>query len=137
MTIIRLKCILFAIEKTNQCVRRVALSAIFRDLPVVQGREEDIVNGLTRAGGKPMQVMPDGSLTVMQESSEWMSQRRAYICQTGWYRRSNYNAFVPVEIGAKAFFLLILLSRKQRKRRKLPWKIPKRLYSVACRPQVT
>jgi len=28
------QCILFSIEKSNQCVRRVALSVIFRDLPV-------------------------------------------------------------------------------------------------------
>ena len=41
----------------------------------MQGREEDTVNGLTRAGGKQVQVMPDGSLTVIQESSEWVSQR--------------------------------------------------------------
>ena len=34
----------------------------------MQGREEDMVNGLTRAGGKHMQVMPDGSLTVTQET---------------------------------------------------------------------
>jgi len=34
----------------------------------VQGREEDKVNGLTRAGGKRMQVMPDGTLTVIAGS---------------------------------------------------------------------
>ena len=67
MTFAALPCILSSNIK-NQCVRRVALSVIFRDLPVVQGREEDMVNGLTRAGGKQTQVMPDGSLTVIQET---------------------------------------------------------------------
>ena len=43
----------------------------------MQGREEDTANGLTRAGGKLEQVMPDGSLTVKQESSNWMSKRWA------------------------------------------------------------
>ena len=62
-----LPCILSSNIK-NQCVRRVAVSVIFRDLPVVQGREEDRVNGLTRAGGKQLRVMPDGSPTVIWET---------------------------------------------------------------------
>ena len=68
LTFVVLPCILSSNIK-NQCVRRVAVSVIFRDLPVVQGREEDRVNGLTRAGGKrKQQVMPDGNLTVIQET---------------------------------------------------------------------
>ena len=42
---------------------------------VVRGSEENERNGLTRAGGKRLRVMPDGSLTVIQESSVWMSLR--------------------------------------------------------------
>ena len=84
-----------------------------------------------------MQVMPDGSLTVIWESSDRMSLRWAYVCQTGWYRRSNDNAFVPVKHWDESVFLLILLSRKHQFRREKTWKIPKKLYSVACRPQVT
>jgi hypothetical protein len=34
LTITIVQCILNPIEKSNRCVRRVALSAIFRDLPV-------------------------------------------------------------------------------------------------------
>jgi len=50
---------------------------------VVQGREEDTVNGLTRAGGKRKQVMPDGSLTVSRESSDRMSLRWALYAKPG------------------------------------------------------
>jgi len=53
-----------------------------------------------------MQVMPDGCLTVIQESSEWMSLRWAHGCQTGWYRRSNYYAFVPVKHWDKSVFFI-------------------------------
>ncbi len=68
MTITGLQCILFAIEKTNQCVRRVALPESSETCRWVQGRVEGSVNGLTRAGGKHQQVMPDGTLTVIQEA---------------------------------------------------------------------
>ena len=37
---------------------------------MVQGSEENKGNGLTRAGGKCKQVMPDGAPTVMWESFE-------------------------------------------------------------------
>lgn len=49
----------------------------------MQGREEDKVNGLTRAGGKQMQVMPDGSLTVIWESSDRMRLRWASYAKPG------------------------------------------------------
>ena len=34
---------------------------------MVRDSEENERNGLTRAGGKQLRVMPDGSLTVIQE----------------------------------------------------------------------
>lgn len=42
-----------------------------------------MVNGLTRAGGKQVQVMPDGSLTVIWESSDRMSLRWASYAKPG------------------------------------------------------
>ena len=111
----------------------------------MQGREEDIANGLTRAGGKQLQVMPDGSLTVIQEA-RWDSVRAvSRESEVGIGKISNRvvpqklnNAFVPVIWGKSVlFFIKSSVPVNEKKRRFKTWKIQKRLYLAACRQQVT